>query len=250
MELGTLTINKFGFKQHEFLVNGCKAIVVEPNNPLPGKLWVWRAEFFDYFQETVFALVEAGYYLAYIEVGNTFGAPDALKNWDVFYEYLTKELGFAKKMILEGMSRGGLYIYNWASRNTDKVAVIYGDAPVCDFKSWPAGIGKGEGSKEDWEKLINDYHFKGEEEALAYPFNPIDNLEEIAKAKIPIIHVYGDVDELVPHEENTIILAERYRKLGGDITLIPKPGIGHHPHGLENDPSPLVNYMLEKTKGL
>jgi len=40
-----------------------------------------------------------------------------------------------------GVSRGGLYCYNWASQNPEKVACIYGDAPVCDVKSWPMGEG-------------------------------------------------------------------------------------------------------------
>jgi hypothetical protein len=35
------------------------------------------------------------------------------------------------------MSRGGLIIYNCAVANPEKVAAIYGDAPVMDFKSWP-----------------------------------------------------------------------------------------------------------------
>jgi len=56
--------------------------------------------------------------------------------------------------------------------------------------------------------------------------------------------VYGDADEGVPWDENTGVLAERYRELGGDITLIPKPGVGHHPHGLE-DPTPVVEFILD-----
>ena len=46
------------------------------------------------------------------------------------------------------MSRGGLIIYNWATANPKKVACIYGDAPVCDFKSWPGGKGKGKGKNK------------------------------------------------------------------------------------------------------
>lgn len=43
--------------------------------------------------------------------------------------------GFNKKVALEGMSRGGLIVYNWAAQNPEKVACIYADAPVMDFKS-------------------------------------------------------------------------------------------------------------------
>jgi len=48
----------------------------------------------------------------------------------------------------------------------------------------------------------------------------------------------------VPWDENTGVLAERYRKLGGSITLIPKSGAGHHPHGLQ-DPTPIVEFILQ-----
>jgi len=240
------TLNR-GYKQYEFKIDGCKAILLEPKVPLEGKPWLWRAEFFEAFQDTIFAFLDRGFYVAYIEVGNTHGCPDALAHWDPFYNFLTKKVGLSKKVVLEGMSRGGLYIYNWAARNTDKVAVIYGDAPVCDFKSWPAGKGAGPGSKDDWDQLIKDYHFANEAEALAYKYNPIDNLDKIAKAKIPIIHVYGDADTVVPPAENTLVLAKRYKELGGEIVLIPKAGVGHHPHGL-SDPKPLLDFVLDKIK--
>lgn len=62
--------------------------------------------------------------------------------------------GFHKKVVLEGMSRGGLIVYNWAAQNTDKVACIYADAPVMDIKSWPMGRGASEGSDDDVRQLI------------------------------------------------------------------------------------------------
>ena len=74
--------------------------------------------------------------------------------------------------------------------------------------------------------------------------SPIDILEPIAKAKIPIIHVYGDADDVVPAAENTLIIKDRYEKLGGKIELIGKKGVGHHPHSLE-DPTPIVDYILK-----
>lgn len=58
------------------------------------------------------------------------------------------------------------------------------------------------------------------------------------------VHVFGDADDVVPWEENTGIIAERYKKLGGDITLIRKPGIGHHPHGLD-DSTPIVEFIAK-----
>jgi pimeloyl-ACP methyl ester carboxylesterase len=79
---------------------------------------------------------------------------------------------------------------------------------------------------------------------LAYQKNPVDNLKPLAEAHVPLLHVYGDADDVVPWEENTGLIAERYRKLGGSITLIAKPGVGHHPHGLD-DCTPIVRFIAE-----
>ena len=102
-----------------------------------------------------------------------------------------------KKAVLEGLSRGGLYVYNWAAANQGKVGCIFGDAPVCDFKSWPGGKGKSKGSNADWKSILKCYHFASEQEALDYKGNPVDNLKPLAEAKIPIIHIYGDADTVV-----------------------------------------------------
>ena len=66
----------------------------------------------------------------------------------------------------------------------------------------------------------------------------------LAKAKIPLLHVVGDADVAVPVSENTAILEARYKKLGGKIQVIHKPGIGHHPHSLK-DPKPIVDFILK-----
>ncbi|MEP6755689.1 MAG: SGNH/GDSL hydrolase family protein [Chthonomonadales bacterium] len=237
-----------GFDRFDSELDGCKTIVVVPQQTAPTRPWIWRAEFFDHRPELDLDLLKRGFHLVYIEVGNTFGAPSAMKHWDAFYTYLTK-MGLSPKLTLEGLSRGGLYIYNWAAANPTKVSVIYGDNPVLDFKSWPGGKGVGPGSPSDWKKLQDDYGFKSEGEALAYTKNPIDNLKALAKARVPIIHLCGDADEVVPYSENTVILQKRYQRMGGEIKVIVKPGFKHHPHGLD-DPTPIVEFILRHTVGV
>lgn len=234
-----------GFKQHKFEVDGCQAWVVEPKTALPGKPWSWCMEFPNAFTDRCAApqLLAAGFHHVHIKVGNTFGSPDALKHCNAFYELLVSK-GLAKKAVLIGISRGGLYAHRFASEHPDRVSVIYGDAAVCDFKSWPGGKGKGRGSKGDWASLIKCYGFKDEAGALAYPGNPIDRLEPLAKAKVALIHVVGDADDVVPPAENAEIIERRYRALGGTIEIIHKPGVGHHPHGLD-DSSPVVKFILK-----
>ena len=85
-----------------------------------------------------------------MDVGHLFGNPQAVAHWNAFYAYLTESHGFSKKVALEGMSRGGLIVYNWAKVNPEKVACIYADAPVCDIRDLPhrmdvPGAEQGEG---------------------------------------------------------------------------------------------------------
>lgn len=234
-----------GFDRYDFKVDGCDVLVVVPKEAAAGRPWIWRAEFFDHRPEVDAALVAKGFHLVYMQVGNTFGCPDAMAHWAALYQSLTGERGLSKKPALEGLSRGGLYVFNWAAAHPDAVSCIYADAPVCDFKSWPGGKGKGKGSPADWQKLIKDYHFKDEAEALAYGKNPIDNLKPLADAKVPLLHVCGDADDAVPLDENTKVLQERYVKLGGKITVIIKKGVGHV-HGLD-DPTPIIEFILAGT---
>jgi hypothetical protein len=166
-----------------------------------------------------------------------------MKHFDAFYPVMVSQYGLSRKPALEGLSRGGLYAYRWAYVNTDKVGCIYGDAPVCDMKSWPGGKGKGKGSPSDWQEAIKDYHFSSEQEMMEFKGNPIDVLGPIAAAHIPIIHLCGDSDTVVPEAENTDIVRKRYMALGGKFVLIVKEGCDHHPHGLR-DPTPVVNFIL------
>ncbi len=233
-----------GYARYDFSVDGKPVLVVAPKTPAAGRPWVWHGEFFGHKPAPDIALLGKGFHIVYMRVPNMLGAPRAVKHWDAFYKELTEKYGFAKKVALVGLSRGGLYCYNWAAANPKKVSCIYGDAPVCDFRSWPGGKGKGKGSPRDWKLVLETYGFKNEAEALAYTRNPVDNIEPLAKAGVPLLHVYGDADKVVPWDENTGVIAKRYRKLGGDIKLIAKPGVGHHPHGLK-DSTPIVEFIAK-----
>ncbi len=233
------------FDRYDFSYAGRPCIVVVPKTAAPGKPWIWRARFFGHEPQTDVALLEKGFHVAYIDVAAMFGAPKAVALWDQFYRYLTEVHGFGPKPALEGMSRGGLIIYNWATQNPDKVSCIYADAPVCDIKSWPGGRGSGSGSAGDWARCLDAYGIS-EQQALTARCNPIDRLAPLAEAHIPLLHVVGDADEVVPVAENTAILEQRYKALGGPIQVIHKPGIGHHPHSLK-DPAPIVAFVLDHT---
>jgi dienelactone hydrolase len=237
-----------GFERIDFQVGGRNCLLVRPKAAAPGKPWIWRTEFFGHEPQADIALVDKGFHAAYVNVQNLYGAPTALDAMDAFYARLVKDYHLAPKVVLEGFSRGGLFAFNWAARNPERVACLYVDAPVCDFKSWPGGKGRGKGSPGDWERLKQVYGLS-EEQALAYRFNPVDNLEPLAKARIPILDVCGEADTVVPVEENTRLVQRRYRQLGGEIQVIAKPNCEHHPHSLK-DPAPIVSFVLRHTPGL
>lgn len=227
-----------GFDQYNFPLEGIACRVVIPKKIADGKPWVWRARFFGHEPQFDIAMLNRGYHLVYCDVAGLFGNTEAVSRWNKFYNYLRFEHLFSDRVILEGMSRGGLIIYNWAAKNPGKVAAIYADAPVMDFKSWP----------KINPTILKVYRFKNEQEAKAYKGNPVDNLAPLAKAGIPIIHVVGMDDKVVPVSENTQVAERRYKKMGGTFKVIRKKGIGHHPHSLK-DPSPIVEFVTSKGQG-
>ncbi|MEN9020747.1 MAG: GDSL-type esterase/lipase family protein [Verrucomicrobiales bacterium] len=234
-----------GSDRYDFIVGDQKCILVAPQEAAPGRPWVWRARFFGHEPQADIALLSKGYHLAYCDVGALFGNAEAVAHWDKFYVHVVGKYDLARKVALEGMSRGGLIIYNWAAKNPDKVACLYGDAPVCDLRSWPGGKWKGKGSSGDWTQAMAA-HGLDEESASIYKGSPIDQLAPLAKAGIPLLHVVGEADVVVPVEENSDVIEKRYRELGGSIEVIRKPGVGHHPHALE-DPKSIVDFIHRHT---
>ncbi|QDV82403.1 alpha/beta hydrolase family protein [Planctomycetes bacterium TBK1r] len=235
------------FARYDFQHNGRKCIIVAPKSPAPGNPWIWRARFFGHEPQVDVALLKRGFHVAYVDVAGLFGAPQAVQIWDDFYAHVTTTYQFHSKPVLEGMSRGGLIIFNWAKANPDKVQCIYGDAPVCDIKSWPGGKGKGAGSPGEWKRCLNAYGLTEAEamdpQSTKSHCNPIDGLGPLAAADVPILCVVGDADVVVPVDENTAILEQRYRDLGGPIEVIHKPGVGHHPHSLK-DPTAIIEFIF------
>ncbi len=236
-----------GYAKHELTIAGKQVTIVAPKSAAPGRPWIWHGEFFGHKPAPDIALLGKGFHIVYMKINDMLGSPSAVQLWNQCYAALTTDYAFSTKPALVGLSRGGLYCYNWAIANPTKVSCIYGDAPVCDFKSWPGGKGKGKGDPKNWSFVLKLWNFKNEAEALAYKGNPVDSLAALAKNHVPLLHVYGDADDVVPAEENTTLLAKRYQAMGGSITLIAKPGVGHHPHGLD-DSTPIIEFILKHAK--
>ena len=174
---------------------------------LPGKEERWLFEQF----------LDAGIAVAGIDVGESYGSPAGQKLFTALYNDLTGVRGYSRKPVLLGRSRGGLMTLAWAASNPEKVGGFAGIYPVCDLASYP-GIAKAAGA---FEMSADELKTRLAE------FNPVDRLEALAKAGVPLFSIHGDVDKTVPLEANSGLVNKRYKALHGSMQLIVPPGQGH-----------------------
>ena len=109
----------FGFDRFDFQVDGKPVLVVAPKQAAPGRPWVWHGEFFGHKPNPDLALLGRGFHVGYMYVPDMLGCPEAVGHWNAFYGELTTKYGLSKRPALVGLSRGGLYCYNWAEANPD-----------------------------------------------------------------------------------------------------------------------------------
>lgn len=207
-----------------FIVDGRPAFLILPDAPtaIIPMPWVWYAPtlpglpgeaeqwMFEQFHK-------AGLAIAGIDVGESYGNPEGRALFSTFYDTLLRDHGLSKKACLLARSRGGLMLYNWAVEHPSSVAVIAGIYPVCNLASYP-GLAKARSAYMMTEEQLK---------ATLPRCNPIDRLEPLAKARVPVFHIHGDSDSVVPLEQNSAALESRYRKLGGSMTLRIIRGGGH-----------------------
>jgi pimeloyl-ACP methyl ester carboxylesterase len=78
--------------------------------------------------------------------------------------------------------------------------------------------------------------------------NPVDCLAPLARARVPILHIHGDSDSVVPLERNAGELVRRYRELGAAARLIVVPGKGHQVDPEFFQRQELVHFVLENAR--
>src|SRR3954469_6382917 len=162
----------------------------------------------------------AGVAIAGIDVGEAYGSPKSQQLFDALYRELTQKRGFAAKPCLFGRSRGGLWVSSWAIAHPERTAGIMGIYPVFDFRTYP-GLAKAAPAYE-----LTPADLEGQ---LA-EFNPIARIEVLARARVPMAVIHGDIDKVVPLKENSAELARRYKEAGAEslLKLIVLPGQGHN----------------------
>lgn len=224
----------------EFSLNGRNAILIFPDQPAPGRPWVWRTEFLGAFDDADRALLARGWHIAYLRASDLYGCPEAIEAMFDFYRHLTAEYAFSPFPVLFGFSRGGLYAVNFALAHPGCYAALYLDAPVLDIRSWPGGMGRAERCPREWEECLRCYGLT-EETSVCFDQNPIDRANDPALKDAKILIVAGLADRTVPYEENGAIFAAQRRVAGETVETILKPDCDHHPHSL-SDPAPIVRF--------
>ena len=215
----------FGGRRIALTFNERPGFVIVPKGDAPATpiSWVWYAPTFknQYPNARHTFLLEralkAGMGVAGIDVGESYGSPEGTRLYAGFHDAIVAKFKLSPKAVLLPQSRGGLMLYNWAAFHPDQVARIAGIYTVCDLRSWP-GL----------DKACGAYKLTAEQLSKELPrHNPIELLAPLAKAGVPILHLHGDKDTVVPLDKNSGELARRYKALGGSMELVVVPGKGH-----------------------
>lgn len=230
-----------GYERIDFYWAKRPCVLIIPKEAAPGKPWIWRTEFFDHQPQVDLAMLAKGWHVAYMNASNLYGAPKAIALFNEFYAHLVIHAQLSRRVVLEGFSRGGLYAINFAATHPTRVAALYLDAPVVDLNSWPR-----KKAPKQWAEALEAYNVP--EAAMdTFKGNPINRIGMLIGAKIPIIAVCGDADDVVPYAENMGVIEKRYKEAGAPIQVILKPGGNHHPHSLE-DPTPVVEFLMNNAR--
>jgi hypothetical protein len=234
------------FPGEVFAIEGHTAFLIQPDTkptdekPMP---WVWYAptlrELPGGAEKWMFErFLKEGIAIAGVDVGESYGSPNGRSTYSALHKHLVEKRGLAKQACLLARSRGGLMLYSWAAENPDKVQCITGIYPVCNIVSYP-GL----------QQASEAYGLTAEELKIRLAkHNPVDRLASLAKAKVPIFHIHGDMDRVVPLEKNSAIIKSRYDKLGGPMILEVVKGQGHNMWAGWFQSQKLVDFIIKHAK--
>ena len=220
------------FPGEVFAIEGSTAFLIQsdvksPKEPMP---WVWYAPTLlglpGWAEKWMFErFLKASIAIAGINVGESYGSPNGRALYSALHKHLVEKHGLAM-------------LYSWAAENPDKVRCITGIYPVCNIASYP-GLPRASGAYELTAEQLK---------AQLAKHNPIDRLAPLAKAKVPIFHIHGDMDRVVPLDKNSAMIKQRYDKLGGPMTLEVIEGQGHNMWLGWFQSQKLVDFVVKQAK--
>ena len=232
----------YGYRRTKFDFHGREAWVVEPSvAPRPEKPWTWTMQWAEAFVDRtgVLDLLREGFHHVTIDLFPTRMNDEGIAAAAAFQAFLTEELGFARKANLVGMSWGGFFSVRYAATHPDNVRRVYLDAPLLTFDGFgdpsPERIGP-------WAASMPPGGWKSD------PRMPINLSENLAKAGIPVLLLYGGQDQTVPPAKNAEAFLARFKAAGGCVEVENRSLFGHHPHGVDPDKTArIVNFFRAST---
>jgi pimeloyl-ACP methyl ester carboxylesterase len=162
-------------------------------------------------------LVDQGFAIAGVDVGGPSGAPKAGEAYSQFREFLIAKYRMSKKPCLLAADWGALFLYDWAAEHASEVRCIAGIRPLVNVESDPRITSE---LADAYQMSIAEFR----ERIAAH--NPVDQLGALADHGVPILHLHGPGDTVVPAEPNSGEMARRYRALGGTIEVVGLTGEG------------------------
>jgi hypothetical protein len=184
--------------------------VIVPNSVAPGKPWVFRADAITRDAVIDQTLLARGFHIIIPPLTAQSGA--VRTQWNNAYQLMIDH-GFSKKPVLEGTGTAAGEAYAWAIENPDKVACIVGRNPAL--------------------------------RSLMSKTPPLENLGPLAKAGVPLLHVCDKTDPWF--NDQTKVVEQRYKELGGQITVIIDENDERYPLG-SVDETRVVDFIVGKTR--
>jgi pimeloyl-ACP methyl ester carboxylesterase len=196
------------FDRYTFELKGVEGAItmIVPRQTAPGKPWIFRADQASRDSAVDVALLAKGYCLVTGPVPYNADGP-SLAHWNAVRKHLV-EHGFSERPVLAGAGGAAGEAYAWAIANPDKVRCIYAENPVLRCSMTKT--------------------------------QPLDGLAILVKAKVPMMHVCGSDDPAL--ETSTRAAEKRCAELGGNLTVVVQPGVGHFPTGPKR-PEAVVDFI-------
>lgn len=236
--------HRLEYESLEFSVGFSKCFIVDANSTHKNKPWVWYAPTLPRHPDPshtwyIKNLIEEGISIAGCDQGEVRGSPTSISRFSDFYNEMLSR-GYSSKPVLLGQSRGGLMMLSWAVKNPKKLKAFVGIYPVLNLRSWPI--------KRSLSSTLSDFGM--DQDAFLESVdrhNPIHQLEGLAKAKVPLFILHGDSDRVVPLEENTQVVVEKYLKLGGEAKVKVVRGKGHQVIDAFFKSKELIQFIMQQS---